>query len=61
MTCKAAKEAFVATIKVGVGPGVNIELNRLVRKVAIEGSAANAPLEVEETGRNNVFGYSGRS
>ena len=36
MTCKAAKEAFVAKIKVGVGPGVNMELNMLVRKVAIQ-------------------------
>ena len=61
MTCKAAKEAFVAKIKVGVGPGVNMELNMLVRKVAIQDTAANAPLEVEDTGRCKVFRCSNRS
>lgn len=45
--CKAAKETFVATIKEGVGPGVNIELIRLVRKVAIADVAADPHLRRE--------------
>ena len=32
---RAANDMFVATIRAGVGPGVKIELSRLVRKVAI--------------------------
>ena len=47
MHCKAAKETFVATIKVGVGPGVNTDSNRLVRKVAIGDSATARRLFTE--------------
>ncbi len=31
-TCRQAKDAFVATMRVDVGPGVKMELNRFVRK-----------------------------
>ncbi len=34
-TCRAAKEAFVAIIMEGVGPGVKMEFIRSVRKVAM--------------------------
>lgn len=32
---RAANDTFVATIRAGVGPGMNIELKRLVRKEAM--------------------------
>ena len=35
MVWSPAKEMFVAVIRVGVGPGVNIELKRSVMKVAM--------------------------
>lgn len=35
MSWRAAKETFVATRRVGVGPGVKMELKRLVMKSAM--------------------------
>ncbi len=52
MTWSAAKEILVAMIRVGVGPGVKMELKRSVRKAAM--SVLNAAVETIRAPSQNL-------
>lgn len=54
-TCRAAKEALVAIMMEGVGPGVKMEEMRSVKKVAMVDAGRGSPDVVEEP---LVFGAS---
>ena len=58
-SCRAAKETLVATTRDGVGPGVKIELTRLVRNSAIVGcltAMLPQPVEVVDLRLNDCNG-----
>lgn len=60
-TWRAAKEALVAMIMDGVGPGVNMEFRRSVRKVAMRKTSKARWIQVSSSAYSdnfdmNVFG-----